>query len=169
MNPTRTKQLRTLQAENSRLLEELQLKDQLVEQLSGEVLRLVEGNVNVLPPEVYQNRAREMHLLRSQLQQLEKQVQLYAERIAEKDRVIEELEQSAKDLTEHSRMLEQLLEELPHTYQQKFAQRLGAVQEKVEQLQRENREQKAELHRLSYLLAVQPDSVGQGNDQIETL
>jgi len=155
VNKTQYPQMTTLQAENSRLREELKLKDQLVEQLSQELLRLVKGNVNVQPTTyVYQGQAVPMGLLRNQLQDLEQQVIFYEEQIGAKDGKIEELERSVRELTENTQMLEQLLEELPHIYRQKFSQRLEAVKEKVEILQSENRKLQTELQNVRYLLAV---------------
>jgi len=51
-------------------------------------------------------------------------------------------------------MLEQVVQELPRIYKQKFAERMGPVKEKVAMIQRENRQLHAELQSVSYRLAV---------------
>ncbi|MGC1247633.1 MAG: hypothetical protein WA865_15565, partial [Spirulinaceae cyanobacterium] len=53
MTQTETPTLNSLQSEASHLREELQLRDQLVQQLSQELFRLVKGNANFMPqPEI---------------------------------------------------------------------------------------------------------------------
>jgi chromosome segregation ATPase len=152
---TDSQKLHTLQMETSRLREELQLRDQLVQQLSQELFRLVKGNANFMPmPEVSQRNQEETRLLREQLQQVEQQVKFYQEQISQRDTDIYQLRQSVQELTDRSRMLEQVVQELPSIYRRKFAERMAPVKEKVEQLQRENRQLHAELQSVSYRLAV---------------
>jgi hypothetical protein len=57
-------------------------------------------------------------------------------------------------LSDRSRMLEQVVQELPRIYKEKFEQRLTPVREKVVQVQHENRRLHAELQSVSYRLAV---------------
>ncbi|GAB4281395.1 MAG: hypothetical protein Fur0025_10000 [Oscillatoriaceae cyanobacterium] len=155
MSQTETPTMQSLQAEVSRLREDLQMRDQLVQQLSQELFRLVKGKSDFTPtaqvPEEY---VAQMRSLREQLQGVEEQVQFYQEEIAKRDRERETLEQSVAELTERSRMLEQVVQELPEIYRQKFAERIEPVKEKVEALQRENRRLHAELQSVSYRLAV---------------
>lgn len=147
--------LQTLQAEMSQLREELQMRDRLVEQLSQELFRLVKGNNNALPTqEVPQEYLGQMRSLREQLQGVEEQVTFYQEQISQRDAEIYQLRHSVQELTDRSRMLEQVVQELPEIYRQKFAERMDAVKEKVEMLQRENRQLHAELQSTSYRLAV---------------
>jgi chromosome segregation ATPase len=144
-----------LQAETARLREELQVRDQLVQQLSQELFRLVKGNANFLPtPEVSERHMAEVRALREQLQGVEKQVMFYQEQIAERDAEIYQLRQSVQELTDRSRMLEQVVQELPRIYREKFAERIGPIREKLAMLQRENRQLHAELQSVSYRLAV---------------
>lgn len=145
-----------LQAEVVRLQEELQMRDQLVQQLSQELFRLVKGNANpVSTSEVSSERhLTEMRALREQLQNVEQQVTFYQEQIAERDAEIYQLRQSVQELTDRSRMLEQVVQELPKIYKQKFAERMAPVREKVALVQRENRQLHAELQSVSYRLAV---------------
>jgi predicted nuclease with TOPRIM domain len=157
---TETTTLQAVQAEVSRLREDLQLRDQLVQQLSQELFRLVKGNANFMPqPEVSERHQAQMRVLREQLQDVEQQVTFYQEQIASRDGEIYQLRQSVQELTDRSRMLEQVVQELPHIYRQKFAERMAPVREKVAMLQRENRQLHAELQSVSYRLAVRSRNI----------
>ena len=150
-----------LQSEISELKQELQLRDQLVQQLSQELFRLVKGNTTFLPnPEVSERNQAQMLALREQLQGVEQQVTFYQEQISERDAEIYHLRQSVQELTDRSRMLEQVVQELPQVYRQKFAERLVPVKEKMAQLQRENRQLQAELQSVSYRLAMKSRRTG---------
>jgi chromosome segregation ATPase len=144
-----------LQAEVSKLTSELQMRDQLVQQLSQELFRLVKGNTGfVATPEVSERHQSQMQSLREQLQAVEQQVSFYQEQIAERDGEIYQLRQSVQELTDRARMLEQVVQELPGVYREKFSERIAPVKEKVEMLQRENRQLQAELQSVSYRLAM---------------
>ena len=70
-----TKSLEDGQSEIARLREELEMRDQLVQQLSQELFRLVKGNQDFLPnPEVSEQHEQEVRSLRDQLHNLEEQV-----------------------------------------------------------------------------------------------
>jgi chromosome segregation ATPase len=144
-----------LQAEIARLHDDLQMRDQLVQQLSQELFRLVKTNTNqtysVEAPEQYEG---EILALREQLQGIEQQVAFYQEQIASRDTEIYQLRQSTQELSDRSRMLEQVVQELPRIYKEKFEQRLTPIKEKVTQVQQENRRLHAELQSVSYRLAV---------------
>jgi len=147
--------LQDLNAEVSRLREELQMRDNLVQQLSQELFRLVKGNSNFLPaPEVSERHQAEVRALREQLQGVEQQVNFYQQQISDRDAEIYQLRQTVQELTDRSRMLEQVVQELPRIYRQKFAERMVPVRDKVAALQRENRQLHAELQSVSYRLAV---------------
>ena len=138
-----------------RLREELQMRDNLVQQLSQELFRLVKGNATFMPsPEVSERHLAEVRALREQLQGVEQQVTFYQEQLSDRDAEIYQLRQSVQELTDRSRMLEQVVQELPKIYRQKFAERMAPVKEKVAMLQRENRQLHAELQSVSYRLAV---------------
>ncbi|HEY9795010.1 MAG TPA: Npun_F5560 family protein [Leptolyngbyaceae cyanobacterium] len=140
--------------------EDLHLRDQLVQQLSQELFRLVKGNANFMPqPEVSERHQAQMRVLREQLQDVEQQVTFYQEQIASRDSEIYQLRQSVQELTDRSRMLEQVVQELPEIYRQKFAERMAPVREKVAMLQRENRQLHAELQSVSYRLAVRSRNI----------
>lgn len=147
--------LSELQAEVAHLREELNMRDQLVQQLSQELFRLVKGNTNSAPNvELSERQQAEMRSLRDQLQGVEEQVTFYQDQIADRDSEIQQLRHSTQELTERAKMLEQVVQELPRVYHEKFEQRMGAVREKVAMIQRENRQLHAELKSVSYRLAV---------------
>ena len=161
MTKTETPTLPKLQSEVARIREELQMQDQLVQQLSQELFRLVKGNATFIPkPEVSERQIAEVKLLREQLQEVEQQVTFYQEQISERDGEIHQLRQSFQELSERSRMLEQVVQELPQIYRQKFAERMVPLKEKVTMLQRENRQIHAELRSVSYRLAVRSRNIG---------
>jgi len=155
VNLTENLNVKNLRGELSQVREELQLREQLVQQLSQELFRLVKGNANFMPqPEVSERHQSEMRLLREQLQEVEQQVKFYQEQISTRDTEIYQLRQSVQELTDRSRMLEQAVQEMPQIYRRKFAERMAPVKEKIEQIQRENRQLHAELQSVSYRLAV---------------
>lgn len=142
-------------AEISRLQEELEMRDQLVQQLSQELFRLVKGNQDFMPaPELTEAHQQEMQALREQLRKQEQQIAFYQGQIESKDEEAEELQRTNQELTDRARMLEQVVQELPRIYKEKFAERMNAVKDKVAQIQQENRELQAELQSTSYRLAV---------------
>ncbi|MGG6293863.1 Npun_F5560 family protein [Leptolyngbya sp. AN02str] len=144
-----------LQAEVLRLREELQMRDQLVQQLSQELFRLVKDNASAVPTGASSEHSQiEVRALREQLQAVEQQVQFYQEQIASRDAEVYQLRQSVQELTDRSRMLEQVVQELPRVYRQKFAERIAPIKEKVAAIQQENRRLHAELQSVSYRLAV---------------
>ena len=155
MTYSESQTLPDLQTETARLREELQMRDNLVQQLSQELFRLVKGNASFMPsPEVSERHLSEVRALREQLQGVEQQVTFYQEQITDRDAEIYQLRQSVQELTDRSRMLEQVVQELPKIYRQKFAERMVPIREKVTQIQRENRQLHAELQSVSYRLAV---------------
>ena len=142
-------------SEIARLREELAMRDQLVQQLSQELFRLVKGNKDFVPtPEVSAQHQEEVQLLRGQLHKLEEQVSFYQTQIEERDDETYQLRQTTQELTDRTRMLEQVVQELPRIYKEKFAERMTAVKERVAQIQQENRQLHAELQSTSYRLAV---------------
>ncbi len=143
------------QSEIARLKEELTMRDQLVQQLSQELFRLVKGNQDFLPtPEVSEQHQQEVRSLRNQMRKLEEQVAFYQAQIESKDEETDQLCQTTQELTDRTRMLEQVVQELPKIYKEKFAERMSAVKDRVAKIQQENRELQAELQSTSYRLAV---------------
>jgi chromosome segregation ATPase len=143
------------QAEVARLEAELEIRDQLVQQLSQELFRLVKGNAGFMPsPEVSEQHQAEVRALRDQLRGVEKQIDFYQGQLEDRDTEMLQLRQTVQELTDRSRMLEQVVQELPNVYRQKFAERLTLVKQRVAELQRENRQLQAELQSVTYRLAM---------------
>ncbi|GAX34631.1 Npun_F5560 family protein [Nodularia sp. NIES-3585] len=155
MSQTDTPNIQALSTEVSQLRQELQLRDQLVQQLSQELFRLVKGNTNFMPQRAEpEYDSSQLQALQEQLQAVEQQVTFYQEQITTRDTEIYQLRQSVQELTDRSRMLEQVVQELPQIYRRKFEERMAPVREKVAMLQRENRKLQAELQSVSYRLAI---------------
>jgi chromosome segregation ATPase len=155
VSQTDTPNIQALSTEVSQLRQELQLRDQLVQQLSQELFRLVKGNNNFMPQRSEkEDDGHELQVLQEQLQAVEQQVMFYQEQITNRDTEIYQLRQSVQELTDRSRMLEQVVQELPQIYRHKFEERMAPVREKVAALQRENRKLQAELQSVSYRLAL---------------
>ena len=154
MNPAEFTPTPDLPTEDTRLRDELQMRDRLVQQLSQELFRLVKGNPGLVPSaEASERQQVEAQALRDQLHEVEQQVAFYQDQLAEKDSEIYQLRQSVQELGDRSRMLEQVVQDLPNLYRQKFEDRLEAVRDRVAALQQENRNLQAELQSLSYRLA----------------
>ncbi|QMS87686.1 hypothetical protein HUN01_08865 [Nostoc edaphicum CCNP1411] len=149
-----TPNIQVLSTEVSQLRQELQLRDQLVQQLSQELFRLVKGNTSFMPQPELERDFTQLHALQEQLQAVEQQVAFYQEQITTRDSEIYQLRQSVQELTDRTRMLEQVVQELPQIYRRKFEERMTPVREKVAMLQRENRQLQAELQSVSYRLAL---------------
>ncbi len=142
-------------SEVARLKEELEMRDQLVQQLSQELFRLVKGDQNFLPlPEIAEQHQEEVRSLRDQMHDLEEQVTFYQAQIEARDAETHHLRQTTQELTDRTRMLEQVVQELPRIYKEKFAERMNAVKDRVAKIQQENRELQAELQSTSYRLAM---------------
>lgn len=137
-----------LQQEVERLQQELAQRDVLVEQLSEELFRLLKGNVAFVPSQDTNNKDQE--LVNQEILDLETQLGESQATIAAKDREIASLREIVQDLTERTRNLERIVQELPAVYRQKFAERMAPIKAKVEMLQRENRELHMELQTLNY-------------------
>lgn len=155
MSQADTSTIQTLSTEASQLRQELLLRDQLVQQLSQELFRLVKGNTNFMPQRLEtEPDLSQLQALRQQLQAVEEQVTFYQEQITTRDAEIYQLRQTVQELSDRSRMLEQVVQELPQIYRRKFEERMSPVREKVATLQRENRQLQAELQSVSYRLAL---------------
>ena len=162
MSTPDTPTLQQLQAEVCHLQEELHMRDQLVQQLSQELFRLVKSNSEGTEPVLMPERdLSEMRALQDQLRSMEEQVTFYQEQIAHKDNEISQLKQSVEELSNRCEKLAQAVQELPSLYRQKFAERMAPVKEKVAQIQRENRKLHAELQSVSYRLALKSRQSGQ--------
>ncbi|PLS67465.1 MAG: hypothetical protein CV045_13455 [Cyanobacteria bacterium M5B4] len=134
-----------LQQEVERLQQELAQRDVLIEQLSEELFRLLKGNVAFVPHT-------DLEVSQQQITDLENQLSECQDIIAAKDQEIATLRGTVQDLTERTRNLERIVQDLPTVYRQKFAERMAPIKAKVEMLQRENRELHMELQTLNYHL-----------------
>lgn len=155
MIQTETLTIPELRAEIADLRQELQARDQLVQQLSQELFRLVKGNAKQpASPELSERQQAEVRALREQLKGVEDQVTFYQAQMTTKDQEVHQLRQSMQELADRSRMMEQVVQEMPRVYKEKFDKRLTPLKEKIAQIQRENRQLHAELQSVSYRLAV---------------
>lgn len=169
MSQSDTPNIQALSTEVSQLRQELQLRDQLVQQLSQELFRLVKGNTNFMPQRLESEQDLvQLQALREQLEAVEQQVTFYQEQITTRDAEIYQLRQSVQELTDRSRMLEQVVQELPQIYRHKFEERMAPVREKVAILQRENRQLQAELQSVSYRLALKTRNASHGGIDLPT-
>lgn len=142
-----------IQNEIVQLSEQLQLRDQLVDQLSTELYRMIKANPAALPPAqgssiaapslpsapLAMAPASDGDALRQEMTTLESQIEFYQTQIDKRDVQISHLQSSCQSLSERNQMLERVIQELPEVYRQKFAQRLDQVKTKVKFLQLENR------------------------------
>ena len=143
-----------LQQEINLLKVELEQKDLLVQQLSEELFRLVKGNTAFLPNvEVHEQHAEEMRFLEQKLAMVEHQLMATQAQIQERDREAVELRQTIQEMSDRNRMLEQVVQELPNIYRAKFAERIVPIKQKIEALQKENRQLHIELQSLSFRLS----------------
>lgn len=139
------------------LRHELKLRDQLVQQLSTELLQLITAEQQPpLPSTQTQVLASdsEVALLHSQIQALENQLIASRLQATHRQQEIAYLQQIVEELRDRNQTLERTTQELPVTYRQKFCQRLASVKEKVAALQLENRQLQTELQTVSYQLAL---------------
>ncbi|MFO0108716.1 MAG: hypothetical protein ACK510_00160, partial [bacterium] len=90
--------IQELSTEISQLRQDLQLRDQLVQQLSQELFRLVKGNTNFTPPKSEPEiDLSQLQALRDQIQAVEQQVTFYQEQITNRDTEIYQLRQSVQE------------------------------------------------------------------------
>lgn len=145
-----------LRQEVSQLRADLQLKDQLVEQLSRELHRVLQDKAHLLLPQSDPSELEQVlnELLREQLVELEQQVIFYQEQISKRDAEIHQLRQSVQGLTQRNQTLASIVQELPQIYRQKFAERIEPIKARVEKLQQENWQLRSQLKNPSYSLAV---------------
>jgi regulator of replication initiation timing len=143
-----------LQQEINLLKVELEQKDLLVQQLSEELFRLVKGNTAFLPStEFHDQHSDEMRFLTEKLAMVENQLMATQAQVKERDREAVALRQEIQEMSDRNRMLEQVVQELPNIYRAKFAERIVPIKQKIESLQKENRQLHIELQSLSFRLA----------------
>jgi len=143
-----------LQQEINLLKVDLEQKDLLVQQLSEELFRLVKGNTAFLPnADEHEQHSEEMRLLAEKLALVENQLIASQAQIQERDREAIALRQTIQEMSDRNRMLEQVVQELPNIYRAKFAERIVPIKQKIEALQKENRQLHIELQSLSFRLS----------------
>jgi septal ring factor EnvC (AmiA/AmiB activator) len=141
-----------VEQELARLRRQLQQRDRLVEQLSGELFRMVKSHPPALPAASSSPTSALALMpqtpeasLRDDLRRLEQQIEFYQSQIDKRDQEVSRLQKSCQVLSDRNQMLERIIQELPEVYRQKFADRLEAVKSKFQTLQTENRRLQSEL------------------------
>ncbi len=161
--------LEDTQAQIWDLRHELKLRDQLVQQLSTELLQLITAEQQPplpLTEAQVSGSDLEVDLLLSQMQALENQLIASQLQATHRQQEIAYLQQIVEELRDRNQTLERAIQELPVTYRQKFCQRLASVKEKVAVIQLENRQLQTELQTVSYQLALMTrQSRGEKPDQ----
>lgn len=156
MNPSDANLSDAVEQELAQLRRQLQLRDQLVEQLSTELFRMVKTHPPALSP-AGSSPSSALALtpqtpesaLRDDLRQLEEQIEFYQSQIDKRDQEVSRLQKSCQVLSDRNQMLERIIQELPEVYRQKFADRLDAVKSKFQSLQTENRRLHGELQQVN--------------------
>jgi chromosome segregation ATPase len=87
--------------------------------------------------------------LREDLRRLEEQIEFYQGQIDKRDIEITRLQKSCQVLSERNQLLENIIQELPEIYKQKFVDRLDSVKSKVQSLQTENRRLNSALQQVN--------------------
>lgn len=146
------------QAEIDRLREELELRDQVVQQLSQELYKVMVNHPALFLPEssgAEISDTQALQTLRQQMQTMEKHIGFYQEQINRRDAELLQLRDTVQELGDRNRMLEKVVQELPEVYRQKFAERLNQFKARLETLQRENHHLRSQLQNVA-TLAVRP-------------
>lgn len=144
--------LQKLEAEVCYLRQELQMRDQLVQQLSGELFRLIKDQPRTQHSEVASPKA--MQSLQKQFQVVKQQIAFQRQEVALRDAELAQMRQAMQELNTRNNLLEQVIQEMPEVYRQRFAERISPVKQKLGKLQQENRQLHARLENISYRLAV---------------
>ena len=111
--------------ELNRLRQQVKLQDQLVEQLSTELFRMVKTHPPLLSAATTTAPATANPAeaaLRSDLKRLEQQIEFYQSQIDKRDVEITRLQKSCRLLGDRNQTLEQIIQQLPEVYRQKFTE-----------------------------------------------
>jgi chromosome segregation ATPase len=153
--------------ELTQLRQQVQLQDRLVEQLSTELFRMVKTHPPLLsaapssesaPVSSSTPEANPEDALRGEIARLEQQIEFYQSQIDKRDTEITRLQKSCRLLGDRNQMLEQLIQQLPEVYRQKFTDRLDSVKARVQSLQTENRRLSSELQQINARQLLEPRS-----------
>jgi len=139
-----------LQEQVLHLRQVLQMRDQLVDQLSAELFNLIQDKSNLT--EGSKIHPRRIPSIQKQFQVVKQQLALHREEIASRNAEIAQLQQSVQELNQHNSLLEQALQELPEAYRQNFAERIRPIRQKLVMLQQENHQLQARLQSANYRL-----------------
>lgn len=155
----------TPQAELVYLQEELEVRDQLVQQLSEELFRLIQTS-SYFNPEQQESLALPFSTPLSAIAPASPDQDTwenYGEEVAAKDEEIFQLHHIIDELKERCQLLENVVQEFPHIYRRKFSERMQPVRDKMLRLQQENRSLRAELQaareRIAYYESYSPAPV----------
>jgi chromosome segregation ATPase len=158
---------RSLKAEIGQLQQQLLLRDQLVEQLSTELFRLIRAHPPALLAaekcSTQTSSISQVDALGQELQMIETQIAFYQDQIDKRDAEIAHLQASCQGLSDRNQMLELVIQDLPEVYRQKFSDRLAQVKTKVRSLELENRRLYDQLQTVQDPLAPQQRD---GNQQL---
>jgi len=136
-----------LQEQVRHLHHQLQLRDQLVKQLSEELYRLIRDQPGLTQQS---ETAQPMQSLPRQLQVVKQQLAHLREDIAKRNAEIAHLRQSLEELSVRNSLLEQAMQELPEVYRQRFSERIRPVRQRLMMLQQENHQLQARLQNANY-------------------
>lgn len=139
------------------LKHQLKMRDQLVQQLSGQLFQMVQEHPPALPAARSSLRQDSINIAqastpgsdsvsREDLKALEEQISFYQNQIDQRDTAIGKLKQSCQELSDRNQMLENVIQELPEVYRQQFALRLEQFKEKLNTLKAENHRLMGELN-----------------------
>lgn len=130
------------------LRQQLKIRDQLVNQLSSQLFKMVQAYPPALPqapddPTGLAASRRSVTL--EEVQALEQQISFYQDQIDQRDRDIAHLKQSCQDLSDRNQTLERVVQDLPEVYRRQFQDRLEQYKVRMRSLQAENKKLRAEL------------------------
>lgn len=128
------------------LKHQLKMRDQLVDQLSGQLFQMIQDHPPALPAARSSLIVGASSSSNQNLQELEEQITFYQNQIDQRDSEIAQLKKSCQELSDRNQMLETVIQDLPEVYRQQFASRLEQFKEKLQSLKVENRRLMGELN-----------------------
>jgi chromosome segregation ATPase len=134
-------------AELRDLQQQLELRDQLVDQLSTQLFQMVQAHPPALPSAGQtssRNRDDGAELV-NLTREMEQQIEFYQGQIDQRDAEISKLQHSCQELSDRNQMLEHVIQDMPEVYRQQFAARLDQLKTKMQALQEENKRLYTEL------------------------
>jgi predicted nucleic acid-binding Zn-ribbon protein len=144
-----------LKAELVYLQEELEVRDQLIQQLSEELFRLIQtssyfsSDTDVIALPEAQSSVDVPPL------EAEDTWSDYNDELAAKDAEIYQLRQIIEELKDRCLRMETVIQEFPNVYRRKFSERMETIRTKITDLQAENRSLRVELKLIQQRLSMQ--------------